>query len=58
MVNNILNGKSRTCYSTKSTFDNTANHEIPKGVSSMNTEELAKFKDSLAKKSDGSLWSF
>lgn len=52
-------GKIKSSYSSNPTFDNTANHDVPKGISEMTKQELQNFKDTqLAKDSDGNYYKF
>ena len=52
-------GKIKSSYSSKPTFDNTANHDVPKGISEMTKQELQNFKDTqLAKDIDGNYYKF
>ena len=56
---NYFSGKPKTTYSSKPNFDNTANHNIPKALSTMNKEEKQKFYDNdLAKDENGNFLKF
>lgn len=52
-------GKIKSSYSSNPTFDNTANRDVPKGISEMTKQELQNFKDTqLAKDTDGNYYKF
>lgn len=52
-------GKSKFSYSAKPTFDNTANHDVPKGIASMTEEEKEDFiENELAKDENGNFLKF
>ena len=52
-------GKPKSSYSSKPTFDNTSNHDIPKGIASMTEEEKEDFiENELAKDENGNFLKF
>ena len=52
-------GKAKSSYSSKPNFDNTSNHNVPKGVASMTEEEKQDFyQNNLAKDKDGNYIKF
>lgn len=52
-------GKPKYSYSSKPTFDNTSNHDIPKGIASMTEEEKEDFiENELAKDENGNFLKF
>ena len=56
---NSFNGKPKTSYSSKPSFDNTADHEVLKGVAEMTPEERADFEQNeLARDENGNLMKF
>ena len=56
---NNFSGKPKTSYSSKPSFDNTADHEILKGVAEMTAEERADFEQNeLARDENGNLIKF
>lgn len=56
---NNFSGKPKTSYSSKPSFDNTAEHEILKGVAEMTPEERADFEQNeLARDENGNLMKF
>ena len=51
--------KPKTSYSSKPTFDNTASHNVPKGIASMNKQEKNNFiENELARDENGNLLKF
>lgn len=55
----VFSGKAKTSYSSKPTFDNTKDHNVPKGIASMSKEEQKEFIDKeLAKDENGNLLKF
>ena len=55
----VFNGKPRTSYSSKPTFDNTAGRNLPKALASMTKEERKDFEDNeLAKDKNGNFLKF
>lgn len=56
---NNFNGSTKTRFSSKPAFDNTANHDIPKGIASMTEEERKQFEENeLAKDENGNFIKF
>lgn len=56
---NYFNGKPKVSYGVKSNFDNTANHNVPKAVSSMSKEEKKQYiENELAKDKNGNFIKF
>lgn len=54
-----FSGKPKTVVGSKPTFDNTSNHNVTKGVSEMNNEELADYyENQLAKDENGDFLKF
>lgn len=51
-------GKAKISYGSKPSFDNTANHDVPKAVVSMNKSERQEFENTLAKDENGNFLKF
>lgn len=57
-INNFA-GKTKTTFGNKPNFDNTANHNVTKGVSEMNEDELADYyENKLARDENGNFLKF
>jgi DNA-binding transcriptional regulator GbsR (MarR family) len=59
VYNSTFTGKPKSSYSSKPTFDNTANRDVPKGLASMTEEERQDYiENELAKDENGNFYKF